>query len=140
MSQAALPDTTTTSRRLFLRSGSAVAVFGALATAAAGEVEPEIFRLGRELEKAHIADCSYPLSDPFGPAYDADADEVNYRLHWSLRERIEDLPARSIKELKIKARAAEFALSKDTDATNIGAGSFVNLSQSIMRDLMALAA
>jgi len=40
MSQADATDTTTTSRRLFLRHGSAVAVFGALATAAASEADP----------------------------------------------------------------------------------------------------
>lgn len=125
------------SRRVFLAAGSAGAVFGALSKAAAWEAEAEIFRLGRELEQAHIERLSF---DPFDPAYDEAADEANYNLHWSLRERIDAFPARSIKELSVKARAAKLAFEGDPECDCDGTGSFVSLSHSIIRDLAVLTA
>lgn len=129
------------SRRRFLAAGSAVAVFAslrsAIARAEAQGGEPELFRLVRELEKSHVEGFSF---DPLSPSYDGAADDVNYHLHWNLRERIDALPARSIKELKVKARAAEFALARDPDHECDGPGSFAGISQSIIRDLMALTA
>jgi hypothetical protein len=122
------------SRRRFLAAGSAVTVFAslrsAIAHAEAQGGESELFRLMRELEKAHVE----------GFSLDDEAYEANYELHWNLRERIDAIPARSTKELKVKARAAEFALARDPDHECGGLGSFVGISRSIIRDLMALTA
>lgn len=125
------------SRRLILAATSAAGVCGALSLASAGEAQPEIILLMRELEQTHIERLSF---DPLDPAYDEVADNANYQRHWLLRERIDDLPARAIEDLKAKARAAELALERDPDAECRGAGSFVGLSQSTIRDLIALSA
>jgi hypothetical protein len=62
-----------------------------------------------------------------------------YERHWSLRERIDRLPAQNLKELKAKAAAATLALKWDPDASNVGEGSFVDMCESINRDIVALA-
>jgi hypothetical protein len=58
--------------------------------------------------------------------------------HWSLRERIDRLPAHSLRELKAKAAAAALALKCDPGAS-VGEGSFVDLCESINPDIAAMA-
>jgi hypothetical protein len=62
-----------------------------------------------------------------------------YERHWSLRERIDRLPAQNLKELKAKAAAATLALKWDPDASSVGEGSFVDMCESINRDIATLA-
>lgn len=129
---------TAPSRRLFLAAGSSGAVFGALNAAVADEDAGSIGRrLLMRLERAHVEGFAF---DPQAPDYDEVADNENYELHWSLREQIEALPVRSVNDLKIKVRAAQLALSRDPDAECDALGSFVSLSKTIMRDIMALTA
>jgi hypothetical protein len=73
------------------------------------------------------------------PDDDDTAEENRYTRHWSLREKIDAIPARTIDELKVKARAAQIALERDVDHSNDGLGSFANLAQSICRDIDAIA-
>ena len=84
----------------------------------------------RELEEVHALQI---------PDDDHDAEENRYTRHWSLREKIDAIPARTIEELKVKARAAQIALERDLDHSNDGLGSFANLAQSIFRDIDAIA-
>jgi hypothetical protein len=58
--------------------------------------------------------------------------------HWDLREKINRIPAATLEGLRIKARAAEFAIKGDEDCECVGAGSFIGLAQSINRDLFAM--
>jgi hypothetical protein len=58
-------------------------------------------------------------------------------LHWAIREAINGVPARTLSELKAKARAAEIELERDA-ADCEGAGSFLELSRSIVADLKAM--
>ena len=83
----------------------------------------------RELEEVHALQI---------PDDDHDAEENRYTRNWSLREKIDSIPARTIDELKVKARAAQIALERDVDHSNDGLGSFANLAQSICRDIDAL--
>jgi hypothetical protein len=62
-----------------------------------------------------------------------------YERHWSLRERIDRLPAQNLEELKAKAAAATLALKWDPDASSVGEGSFVDICESISRDIAAMA-
>lgn len=82
----------------------------------------------RELEILHAEE----------PEDDA-AEEQLYNRHWALRERVDATPAKTIAELKLKARAAEMALERDPQADCAGAGAFVSLAQSINRDIDAIA-
>jgi hypothetical protein len=84
----------------------------------------------RELEEVHALQI---------PDDDHDDEENRYTRNWSLREKIDAIPARTIDELKVKARAAQIALERDVDHSNDGLGSFANLAQSIFRDIDAIA-
>jgi hypothetical protein len=84
----------------------------------------------RELEEVHALQI---------PDDDHDDEENRYKRNWSLREKIDATPARTIDELKVKARAAQIALERDVDHSNDGLGSFANLAQSICRDIDAIA-
>ena len=84
----------------------------------------------RELEEVHALQI---------PDDDHDDEETRYKRNWSLREKIDAIPARTIDELKVKARAAQIALERDVDHSNDGLGSFANLAQSICRDVDAIA-
>jgi hypothetical protein len=64
---------------------------------------------------------------------------VLYDAHWTLRERINAIPATTIPGLRVKAQAAEFALKWDKDAGCECAGAFLDLCKSINRDIIALA-
>ncbi len=84
----------------------------------------------RELEEVH----ALQIRDD-----DHDDEETRYNRNWSLREKIDAIPARTIDELKVKARAAQIALERDVDHSNDGLGSFANLAQSVCRDIDAIA-
>ena len=84
----------------------------------------------RELEESHALQI---------PDDDHDAEENRYNRNWLLREKIDAIPARTIEELKVKARAAQIALERDVDHSNDGLGSFANLAQSICREIDAIA-
>jgi hypothetical protein len=60
-----------------------------------------------------------------------------YARHWAIREAINAAPARTLSELKAKARAAEIELGRDA-ADCEEAGSFLELSRSIIADLSAM--
>ena len=60
-----------------------------------------------------------------------------YHRHWTLREAINSVPARTLSGLKAKARAAEMELERDA-ADCEGPGSFVELSRSLINDLNAM--
>ncbi len=83
----------------------------------------------RELEEAHAV--GYPDDEA--------ACQALYKRHWDLRERIEGISARTISELKSKARAAELALERDPDRDCETPGSFLTLARSIHRDIDAIA-
>jgi hypothetical protein len=94
-------------------------------------MEPETLHdLLGELEEVHALQI---------PDDDHAAEENRYTRNWSLREKIDAIPARTIDELKVKARAAQIALERDVDHSNDGLGSFANLAQSICRDIDAIA-
>jgi hypothetical protein len=64
--------------------------------------------------------------------------EALYDQDWALRQRINRIPATTIKGLRVKASAAKFAFTSDSDVDCVGAGSFVDLCRSINRDLLSM--
>jgi len=79
-------------------------------------------------------DCDFASLPP------AAGDEEYARLydqHWSLRATINSVPARNISELKAKARAAKIELDRGAHDCD-GPGSFVELSRSLIADLMEM--
>jgi hypothetical protein len=58
--------------------------------------------------------------------------------HWDLREKINRIPAATLEGLRVKARAAEFAIKQDIDVTCEGDGSFVDLCRSINQDIFSM--
>jgi hypothetical protein len=64
--------------------------------------------------------------------------EKLYDRHWALREAINETVATTLAGLRIKATTAELALEGDLEAECRGSGSFVDLCQSLHRDLLAL--
>ena len=61
-----------------------------------------------------------------------------YNRHWAIREAMNATPARTFSELKAKACAAEIAFNLDAEAECDCAGSFVELSRSLLADLKAM--
>jgi hypothetical protein len=61
-----------------------------------------------------------------------------YERCWAIREAINAVPALTLPELQAKARAAEIALKLDAEAECDCAGSFVELSKSIIADVRAM--
>jgi hypothetical protein len=59
--------------------------------------------------------------------------------HCSLLTQITRIWARTIRDLKVKAAAAELALKWDDDASSAGEGSFVELCKSINEDVRGFA-
>jgi hypothetical protein len=59
--------------------------------------------------------------------------------HWALRARINQIPARTLEDLKAKVSAADLALRLDEAAECDAEGSFVDLCKSINRDIAAMA-
>jgi hypothetical protein len=85
---------------------------------------------------AKLAECDALLSAC--PDEDGDRASALYERHWSLRKKINRLQARTLKELQAKATAATLALKWDPGASSVGAGSFVDLCESINRDIATL--
>ena len=85
---------------------------------------------------AKLAECDALFSAC--PDEDYERASSLYERHWSLRERIDRFPARTLKEIKAKAAAATLALKWDPGASSVGEGSFVDLCESINRDIAAL--
>jgi hypothetical protein len=88
--------------------------------------DDELLRLERELTKVHVTRWS---------GVDETQDERLYARHWELRQRINGLPAAGPAGLKVKSRAAEFALFWDDDCDCRGPGSFVDLTRSMIADI-----
>jgi hypothetical protein len=97
--------------------------------AAAPTGDAELLTLVAELVKCDAAQRAERDDDRY---------EILYFQGWALRERINRIRASTIEGLAAKARAAEIAFFHDQDATGDGEGSFVFLSRSIHRDLLAL--
>ncbi len=70
---------------------------------------------------------------------EAAENDADYDESWRLRELMDAAPATSVRELAAKARAAELALEDDDDMACTGAGSFVDLTKSIAKDIDRLA-
>ena len=66
-----------------------------------------------------------------------DGHAIGYRRHWTLREAVNSVPARTLAGLQAKARAIEIELERDAEDC-FGPGSFLELSRSLARDLMAM--
>jgi hypothetical protein len=75
---------------------------------------------------------------PDGPDDGDEQYEVLYLQHWDLREKINRIPATTIKGLRVKARAAEFAINSDPDTECAGDGCFIDLCRSINRDIFSM--
>jgi hypothetical protein len=58
--------------------------------------------------------------------------------HCSLLTQVARISARTMRDLKVKVAAAEFALKWDDDASSAGEGSFVELCKSINQDVRAM--
>jgi hypothetical protein len=94
-----------------------------------------LMKLVADLEIANLeSTCLYEAAT-------ADSEYLpSYERHWAIREVINATPARTLPELRAKARAAEIALDLDADAACECKGSFVELSKSLISDLKAFAA
>jgi hypothetical protein len=103
----------------------------AASSTAKAESDATLIALGAELAACDALKCNCPPKDD-------EQYEPLFLQHWSLRERINRIPATSLEGLRVKARAAAFATKDDTDMSNVGDGSFIGLAQSINRDLFAL--
>ena len=89
--------------------------------------------LSRQLEETHRAQVGMPLEDE-GPEY-----LRLYELHWQLREQINAIPARTLADLRVKARAAYMAREVSEGFYHVdGPGSWEALSLSLIADLAAL--
>jgi hypothetical protein len=101
---------------------------------AKAESDATLIALGAEL-----AACDALKSAcPDGPDDGDEQYEVLYLQHWDLRERINRIPATTHEGLRVKARAAEFAIKEDTEVTCVGDGSFVDLCRSIKQDIFSM--
>ena len=92
-----------------------------------------LIALGAELAECEAKKTATPVDDDeqYARLYD---------LHWALRERINRIAADTLEGLRVKARAAEFALKWDGAVENDGDGSFVGLCRSINADILVLPA
>ena len=139
MSQADASNSTNTSRRRFLAAGTAAVVFGALHEAVASEARSpvDLQAILAELETIHARRDEIDADCWRGETVE-DEDDRLFNRHWELREIVQATRACSPSDLKVKARATEMALLQDPDAECGGAGSFVELTRSLIRDLLAL--
>jgi hypothetical protein len=97
------------------------------------EADAELFALAAQLTECDALKSACPDNDD-------KQHEALYNQHWNLREKINRIPATTIKGLAVKARAAEFAINSDPDTEDAGDGSFIDLCRSINRDLFAMGA
>jgi hypothetical protein len=122
-------------RRLFLASGAAASVFGALSVASARSTDDMLADLWERLKVEHA------LRDSFAGPRELEVDFTRRHTNmWALRKEIEAMRPTSVTGIKVKISAAQQALDDDPDLDRDGPGSYASLSQSIMRDVLALAA
>jgi hypothetical protein len=95
------------------------------------EADAELFALAAQLTECDALKSACPDDDD--QQY-----EVWLRRHWALREKINRIPATTREGLRVKARAAEFAIKSDTDLECVGDGSFVDLCRSINQDIFLM--
>jgi hypothetical protein len=127
MSETAKP-----AHRLFLASSvQAASVFGALGVANAAE-EDSLGALYADLCCVHAERNVAEVTN------DDDAFEELHARHWELREAINGIASTTLAGFRIKAITAELALDSDKEIECRGAGSFVDLCQSLHRDLLAV--
>jgi hypothetical protein len=92
--------------------------------AAKAESDAALISLGAELAACDALKSNCP-----------EKDDEQYAVldlqHWDLREKINRIPAATLEGIRVKARAAEFAIKEDIDVTCEGEGSFVDLCRSI---------
>jgi hypothetical protein len=91
-----------------------------------------LIKLGADLEDVH----RQRLEIEGTPAEEADDGRL-YDAHRTLRETIDAVPAKTEAGRRVKARAVKMALHFDPDHDREGSGSFLSLSQSLCRDLLA---
>lgn len=94
--------------------------------------ETRLLELGRQMDAVQ-AECDAIPDD--APEAVGDA---NYDARWKVREQIDAIAANTLAGLKVKARAAQYALASDVSAECEGPGSFISLSQSLAADLLNL--
>jgi hypothetical protein len=97
------------------------------------EADAELFALAAQLTECDALKSACPDNDD-------KQHEVLYNQHWNLREKINRIPATTLEGLRVKARAAEFAINSDPDAEFAGDGSFVDLCRSLNKDLLSMGA
>ncbi len=96
--------------------------------------DAELIKLGADLEEVH----RQRLEIDGNPAENANEESL-YAEHWALREKIEAIPGKTDAGRRIKARAVEMAFHFDQASECNMPGSFVTLSHSLCRDLLAAA-
>ena len=103
---------------------------GAVSTAALAAHHPDVtlIALGKELEALHVDWLTQP---------DSVEEDPTYERHWKIRSLINVMRAKTVEGLRIKARAAEMALDRDPEIDCQCTGSFIKLSKSLARDLLA---
>jgi hypothetical protein len=123
------------SRRLFLAaSPAALAVFGALGGGDAAAPEDRLVTLYADLHRVHAEKAiAAALESEEGD----EAFEKLYDRHWELREAINGIVATTLAGFRIKAMTAELAFECDPEIECRGSGSFLDLCQSLHRDLLA---
>jgi hypothetical protein len=123
-----------TTRRAALAAFAGVSALAlpAAAMAAPSPSEAELVALGAALARCDVEKTTCPDGDEEGF-------QVLYDEHWTLRERINAIPATTIAGLRVKAQAAALALKWDNDAQCECAGAFLDLCKSINQDIIALA-
>jgi hypothetical protein len=118
-------------RRAILSALPAAAIgIGAVKASRAAAAHPDaaLIALGRELEDLHAIYLAELASDDEDPTYDR---------HWQIRGLIEAIRAKTSAGLRIKARAVQMSLERDPGAECTSPGSFIELSKSLARDVIA---
>jgi hypothetical protein len=104
-------------------------VDGSFLSAPALHPDGQLLTLGARLKEVDAAKQNH--------ASDDDAYTAFYEEHWRLREKINETEATTIDGLRVKARAADLAFREDDGVECTGPGSFIELLQSINRDLQS---
>jgi hypothetical protein len=116
------------------------AVFGLFASVPALTVLPSALAMATpedRLGSLYVDLCRVHAEKSVAGAVDDDeAFKKLYDRHWALREAINAISANTLAGFRIKAMTAELALECDTEAECRGSGSFIDLCQSLHRDLL----
>jgi hypothetical protein len=98
----------------------------------ADSADAELFALAPQLTECDALNSACPDNDD-------KQHEALYNQHWNLREKINRIPATTLEGLRVKARAAEFAINWDPDnECGVGDGCFVALARSINQDIFSM--